>query len=154
MAAGQEKQTTQVKPGRLAASATLGALNEEYYQDLAGAKAAGRPVVWITSMAPIEMVYAFDGIPFFPENYAALCSSRKVASDLCQAAEARGYSPDLCSYALCTFGVIFEGRGAFGDAGPPGRRHRTSCSRPRGPARPTQNGGRRCRGILVAPCSS
>jgi benzoyl-CoA reductase/2-hydroxyglutaryl-CoA dehydratase subunit BcrC/BadD/HgdB len=119
VAAEQEKQTTQVKPGRLAASAALAGLNEKYYRDLAGAKADRRPVVWITSMAPIEMVYAFDGIPFFPENYAALCSSRKVASEFCQAAEARGYSPDLCAYALCTFGVIFEGRGAFGDAGPP-----------------------------------
>ncbi len=115
----QDKPSTGTKPGRLAASAPLGALNEKYYQDLASAKAEGRPVVWITSMAPIEMVYAFDGIPFLPENYAALCSSRKVASEFCQAGEARGYSQDLCAYALCTFGVVFEKRGAFGDEGPP-----------------------------------
>ncbi|MFC1847969.1 2-hydroxyacyl-CoA dehydratase subunit D [Chloroflexota bacterium] len=115
----QDKTETPVKPGRLAASAALGALNEKYYQDLAGAKEAGKPVVWITSMAPIEMVYAFDGIPFFPENYAALCSSRKIAAELCQAGEARGYSQDLCAYALCTFGSMFENRGAFGDEAPP-----------------------------------
>ncbi|HUV52973.1 MAG TPA: 2-hydroxyacyl-CoA dehydratase family protein [Dehalococcoidia bacterium] len=115
----QEKPATPFKPPRLAASAALGTLNEIYYRDLANAKQQGRPVVWITSMTPIELVYAFDGIPFFPENYAALCSSRKVAEDLCKAGEARGYSQDLCAYALCTFGVMFEKRGAFGDEGPP-----------------------------------
>ncbi|MBM3156714.1 MAG: 2-hydroxyacyl-CoA dehydratase [Chloroflexi bacterium] len=115
----QEKPAVPFKPPRLAASAALGTLNEIYYRDLANAKQQGRPVVWITSMTPIELVYAFDGIPFFPENYAALCSSRKVAEDLCKAGEARGYSQDLCAYALCTFGVMFEKRGALGDEGPP-----------------------------------
>ena len=119
MEAKHDKPSPEAKPGRLAASVPLGALNEKYYRDLAGAKAQGRPVVWVTSMAPVEMVYAFDGIPFFPENYAALCSSRKVATEFCQAAEAKGYSQDLCSYALCTLGVVFEKRGAFGDEGPP-----------------------------------
>ena len=117
----QDKPTpTPFKPIRLAASAALGALNEKYYKDLASAKSQGRPVIWVTSMSPIEMVYAFDGIPFFPENYAALCSSRKVAEELCRAGEARGYSQDMCAYALCIFGSIFEKKGAFSDEGPPG----------------------------------
>ncbi len=115
----QNKPTTESKPGRLAVSGALGVLNEKYYADLAAAKGEGRPVVWVTSMAPVEMVYAFDGIPFFPENYAALCSSRKVASDFCRSAEAQGYSQDLCAYALNTFGFLYEKRGAFGDEGPP-----------------------------------
>jgi len=108
---------TPFKAVRLAASAALGTLNDVYYKELDNAKQQGRPVVWITSMTPIELVYAFDGIPFFPENYAALCSSRKVAEDLCKAGEARGYSQDLCAYALCVFGIMFENKGAFG--GPP-----------------------------------
>lgn len=116
----QDKPTpTPFKPIRLAASAALATLNEKYYKDLASARAQGRPVVWVTSMSPIEMVYALDGIPFFPENYAALCSSRKVAEELCRAGEARGYSQDLCAYALCIFGSVFEKKGAFGDEGPP-----------------------------------
>lgn len=115
----QDKPATPFKAARLAASAALGPLNENYYRDLATAKEQGRPVVWITSMAPIELVYAFDGVPFFPENYAALCSSRKVAQELCEAGEARGYSQDLCAYALCMFGSIYEKRGALGDEGPP-----------------------------------
>jgi benzoyl-CoA reductase/2-hydroxyglutaryl-CoA dehydratase subunit BcrC/BadD/HgdB len=117
----KEAPAAPVKPARLATSAALGPLNEDYYAGLANAKANGKPVMWITSMAPIELVYAFDGIPFFPENYAALCSSRKVAADFCEAAEGKGMPPGLCSYALCMFGSIFENRGAFGDTavGPP-----------------------------------
>ena len=115
----QEQAQVPTKAGRLAVSAALGALNEKYYEGLATAKERGVPVVWITSMAPVEMIYAFDGIPFFPENYAALCSSRKVAAELCEAGESRGYSQDLCAYALCTFGVMHEKRGALGDEGPP-----------------------------------
>jgi benzoyl-CoA reductase/2-hydroxyglutaryl-CoA dehydratase subunit BcrC/BadD/HgdB len=104
---------------RLASSAALGTLNDVYYKALASAKQDGKPVIWITSMTPIELVYTFDGIPFFPENYAALCSSRKVAEELCKAGEARGYSQDLCAYALCAFGIMFEKKGAFGDEPPP-----------------------------------
>ena len=115
----QDKPTAPSKPFRLNSAAALGALNEKYFKDLASAKSQGRPVIWVTSMAPPEMVYAFDGIPFLPENYAALCSSRKVAEELCRAGEARGYSQDLCAYALCVFGSIFEKKGPFGDEGPP-----------------------------------
>jgi len=61
----QDKPIIPFKPARLAVSAALGTLNEKYYRDLANAKQEGRPVVWITSMTPIELVYAFDGIPFF-----------------------------------------------------------------------------------------
>lgn len=116
----QNKPTaTPFKAVRLASSAALGTLNDVYYKALASAKQDGKPVIWITSMTPIELVYTFDGIPFFPENYAALCSSRKVAEEFCKAGEARGYSQDLCAYALCAFGIMFEKKGAFGDEPPP-----------------------------------
>ncbi len=114
----QDKPEGQAKPPRLASAAALGPINEEYYRDLANAREQGRPVFWITSMAPIELVYAFDGIAFFPENYAALCSSRKVAPEFVDAGIAQGYAAGICSYALNTFGFIELGRGAFGDQAP------------------------------------
>jgi len=119
MESKQDRPESQRKPPRLSSAAALGPLNEEYYRDLAQAKESGRPVIWLTSMAPIELVFAFDGIPFFPENYSALCSSRKVAVDFIGAGEAQGYAAGLCSYALNTFGFVNLKRGAFGDAGPP-----------------------------------
>lgn len=118
-AKGDNKPESQAKPPRLSSAAALGPLNEGYYRDLANAKQEGRPVVWVTSMAPIELVFAFGGIPFFPENYSALCSSRKVAAEFMEAGEALGYSAGLCSYALNTFGFTHLKRGAFGDEGPP-----------------------------------
>jgi benzoyl-CoA reductase/2-hydroxyglutaryl-CoA dehydratase subunit BcrC/BadD/HgdB len=115
----EEKSEAQWKPPRLNSAAALGPLNEKYYGDLASAREVGKPVVWVTSMAPIELVFAFDGIPFFPENYSALCSSRKVAAEFVEAGEGLGYAPGLCSYALNTFGFIHLNRGAFGDGAPP-----------------------------------
>jgi len=109
----------QKKPPRLNSAAALGPLNEIYYRDLATAKQQGKPVIWVTSMSPIELVYAFDGIPFFPENYSALCSSRKVSVDFVEAGESLGYSAGICSYALNTFGFIHLNKSAFGEMAPP-----------------------------------
>jgi benzoyl-CoA reductase/2-hydroxyglutaryl-CoA dehydratase subunit BcrC/BadD/HgdB len=114
-----EKTESQAKAPRLSSSAALGPMNEQYYQDLANAKETGTPVFWITSMAPIELVYAFDGIAFLPENYAALCSSRKVAPEFIDAGVSLGYAAGICSYALNCFGSMHLGKGAFGDAAPP-----------------------------------
>ena len=75
----QDKPPTGFKPVRLAASAALSALSETYFRDLANTRVEGRPIVRTTSMAPTELVRAFDGTPLFPEDHAALCSSRTKA---------------------------------------------------------------------------
>jgi benzoyl-CoA reductase/2-hydroxyglutaryl-CoA dehydratase subunit BcrC/BadD/HgdB len=72
----------------------------------------GRPLAWVTSGAPIEMLRAMGIVAVYPENYGALCGARKQAVPLCQAAEARGYSADLCSYARTHLGSIFDGTNA------------------------------------------
>lgn len=99
-------------PGRRLESAKkLKDLGYQYYLGSMLAGQQGQPVAWITSGFPVELIYAMDIFPFYPENYGTLCGSRKVSGDLCQAAEARGYSQDLCSYARCTMGSIFENAG-------------------------------------------
>jgi benzoyl-CoA reductase/2-hydroxyglutaryl-CoA dehydratase subunit BcrC/BadD/HgdB len=40
-----------------------------------------------------------DVIPVYPENHGAMIGASKMGIDLCQKAEAMGYSSDLCSYA-------------------------------------------------------
>ncbi len=72
----------------------------------------GRPMAWVTSGAPVEILRAMGVLAVYPENYGALCGARKQAVSLCQAAEARGYSPDLCSYARSHLGSIFDSQGA------------------------------------------
>ncbi len=71
-----------------------------------------RPVAWITSGAPVEIIRAMGILPVYPENYGALCGSRQAAGTLCQVAEARGYSRELCSYAKCNLGSLAEPRQA------------------------------------------
>ena len=73
-----------------------------------------RPVAWVTSGAPVELLRAFGFYTFYPENHGALCGAQKVGSELCEVAEGKGYSQDLCSYARIDLGVCFSGRTPVG----------------------------------------
>ncbi len=61
--------------------------------------AGEKPVAYVTSGAPVEVLEALDVLTIYPENYGALCGARKASVSLCEVAEARGYPADLCSYA-------------------------------------------------------
>lgn len=67
-----------------------------------------RPLAWVTSGAPVELLRAFKIHPVYPEQYGALCSTRKASEGLCQAAEAVGYTQDLCSYARSNIGSVLR----------------------------------------------
>jgi len=77
------------------------------YQHLWG-RPLKRPLAWITSGAPVEILRALGIHPVYPENYGAICGSRRVAPELCRVAEAAGYSQDLCSYARAGIGAILR----------------------------------------------
>jgi benzoyl-CoA reductase/2-hydroxyglutaryl-CoA dehydratase subunit BcrC/BadD/HgdB len=72
----------------------------------------GRPLAWVTSGAPVEILRAMGVVAVYPENYGALCGARKQAVPLCQAAEAHRYSADLCSYARSHLGSMFDSSSA------------------------------------------
>jgi len=74
----------------------------------------GKKVAWITSGGPVEPLYAMGVLPFYPENYGAMCGAFRQSVSLCEAAEHRGYSHDLCSYALTDLGSSFTGKGPLG----------------------------------------
>ena len=74
----------------------------------------GKKVAWITSGGPVEPLYAMGVLPFYPENYGAMCGAFRMSVSLCEAAEHRGYSHDLCSYALTDIGSSFTGKGPLG----------------------------------------
>ena len=68
----------------------------------------GRPLAWVTSGAPVEVLRAM-GIPVvYPENFGALCGTREASLALCQTAEVHGYSSDLCSYARGSVGMMYS----------------------------------------------
>lgn len=87
-------------------------INELYastYQRAWDAKEKGIPVGWATSVFPQELTEAF-GLPLvFPENQAAGMGAKKETPKHIEAAEAAGYSIDLCAYARTNFGVLING---------------------------------------------
>ncbi len=72
----------------------------------------GKPLAWLTSGAPVEIIRAMGIVPVYPENYGALCGARGGALALCQTAETHGYSPDLCAYARSSVGMMLDAKSA------------------------------------------
>jgi len=70
-----------------------------YYMEAKTARITRKKVAWITSGGPVEPLIAMDIIPVYPENHGAMIGASKMGTDLCEKAEAMGYSRDLCSYA-------------------------------------------------------
>jgi len=98
----------------------LHSLMNRYYKRLAEFEShKDQPVAWITTMVPIEILYAADVFPFYPENYSALCAARGISRDLIQVAESKGIPRDLCGYATCNIGSVVSGKWAFGKGGVP-----------------------------------
>jgi len=70
-----------------------------YYIEAKTAGETGKKIAWITSGGPVEPLIAMDVIPVYPENHGAMVGASHMGVDLCEKAEAMGYSRDLCSYA-------------------------------------------------------
>jgi len=67
-----------------------------------------KPVAYVTSGAPVEILEAMGGLTLYPENYGAHCGARREAVKACAVAEAAGYSQDLCSYARAHIGTVMR----------------------------------------------
>jgi len=80
-----------------------------FYESAHKAEEEGKLVAWVASTFPVEILLAIDIIPVWPENYASLCAARRVSVPLCELAERKGFSKDLCSYARCVLGSLFDG---------------------------------------------
>jgi len=67
-----------------------------------------RPMAWVTSGAPVEILIGMGIATVYPENYGALLGAQRAAVPLAQIAEERGFSADLCSYARSHVGSVLE----------------------------------------------
>ena len=96
---------------KLATSKDLTRLMTRYY---ATRKVVGkvRPLAWVTSGAPVEILAGMGVATVYPENYGALVGAQRAAVPLAQVAEERGFSPDLCSYARCHYGSLLDPKNA------------------------------------------
>ena len=73
-----------------------------------------KPVAWVTSGAPVEILRPFDFYTVYPENHGALCGAQKMGPELCAIAEEHGYHQDLCSYARIDLAVCLSGKTPVG----------------------------------------
>jgi len=73
-----------------------------------------RPVAWVTSGAPAELLKALDFYVLYPENHAAICGTARLAVDIATEAENAGYSRDICSYARTDIGTMLSGKTPVG----------------------------------------
>jgi benzoyl-CoA reductase/2-hydroxyglutaryl-CoA dehydratase subunit BcrC/BadD/HgdB len=90
---------------KLRATAAMRELMAEYFSELDEASRTGSAkVAWCTSVGPAELLRSFGFRVYFPENHGAMIGSSRMAADLIPAANALGYSPDICSYLTSDIG--------------------------------------------------
>lgn len=87
-------------------------MTRHYY--LARFAPGARPVAWVTSGAPVELLRCFGFYTIYPENHGALIGAKKQGAEFCTIAEGKGYSPDLCSYARIDLAHTFSGKTPVG----------------------------------------
>jgi benzoyl-CoA reductase/2-hydroxyglutaryl-CoA dehydratase subunit BcrC/BadD/HgdB len=89
-------------------------INFFYYVGLKQGKDKGTKIVYNNALGPIEFIYAFDALPVYPENHAVVLQAKRMALDTAQAAEAKGFALDICSYARCDLGYRYSGKSPIG----------------------------------------
>jgi benzoyl-CoA reductase/2-hydroxyglutaryl-CoA dehydratase subunit BcrC/BadD/HgdB len=98
----EEKKSTIKK---IKAAGPMRQLMADYFKELDEAATTGSgKVAWCTSVGPAELLRAFGFLVYFPENHGAMLGSSRMAPDLIPAANAIGYSPDICSYLTSDVG--------------------------------------------------
>lgn len=116
--------TQDTKRQEIKATALCKQVMADHFHELKAATEAGFPkVAWCTSVGPAELLRALGFLVYFPENHAALLGATRAAMDLIPAANAIGYSPDICSYLTSDIGSYLKKQTpltrAFGLPGPP-----------------------------------
>jgi len=88
---------------------SLKQINFDYYSGAHMAHQQGKFIAYVNAFTPVELIYAMNMIPIYPENHAVIIGARRQSAEVAQAAENIGYSMDLCSYARCDLGSIKAG---------------------------------------------
>ncbi len=88
---------------------SLKQINFDYYSSAHMAHQQGKFIAYVNAFTPVELAYAMNMIPIYPENHAAIIGARRQTVEVAQAAENMGYSMDLCAYARCDIGSIKTG---------------------------------------------
>jgi benzoyl-CoA reductase/2-hydroxyglutaryl-CoA dehydratase subunit BcrC/BadD/HgdB len=110
------------EPKKIAATSAMKGVMDSYFNSLMGPDSGRKKIAYCTSVGPVELLRALGFDVYFPENYSAMLGASRMATDLIPLANARGYSPETCSYLTSDIGAYIRGDGPFrkmGFAGPP-----------------------------------
>jgi len=91
------------------ATAKMKGVMGKYFTDLCAGGEHGRKTAWCSSVGPAELLVALGFNVYFPENHGAMLGASRMASDLIPLANARGFSPDICSYLTSDVGAYLKG---------------------------------------------
>ena len=81
----------------------------QYFTSLDRGGAEGKKTAWCTSVGPAELLLALGFNVYFPENHGAMLGASRMATELIPLANARGFSPDICSYLTSDVGAYLKG---------------------------------------------
>ena len=110
-------EAKEVKIKKIAAAKTLRKLMADHFYELDRAAKEGHPkVAWCTSVGPAELLRAMGFVVYFPENHGAMLGATRMATDTIPAANAVGYSPEVCSYMTSDIGAFLQDRTPLSDA--------------------------------------
>ncbi len=101
--------TANVERKDFAASKKLRDVMGQYFAELERGPAEGKKTAWCTSVGPAELLRAMGFNVYFPENHGAMLGASRMATDLIPLANARGFSPDICSYLTSDIGSYLKG---------------------------------------------
>jgi len=81
----------------------------DHFLELGAAVKSGKQkIAWCTSVGPAELLRGMGFLVYFPENHGAMLGATHMAMELIPAANAIGYSPDICSYLTADIGSYLK----------------------------------------------
>jgi len=101
--------TTTVQRKDFACGRNLRDVLGQYFAELGRGPAEGKKTAWSSSVGPAELLWALGFNVYFPENHGAMLGASRMATDLIPLANARGFSPDICSYLTSDIGSYLKG---------------------------------------------
>jgi len=102
---------------KIAATRTMRKLMADHFYELDRAAKEGAPkIAWCTSVGPAELLRAMGFLVYFPENHGAMLGATRMATETIPAANAIGYSPEICSYLTSDIGAYLQGRTPLSEA--------------------------------------
>lgn len=103
----EEKKVVRKK---IEATVQMNRYMSDYFYELNEAdKTRSRKIAWCTSVGPAEILRALGFLVHFPENHGAMLGATRMSTDMIPIANARGYSPEICSYLTADVGAYMKG---------------------------------------------